>query len=445
MSDPGRPADLQSWLQTHRLHHAYTYSYPHKTAYRPLSPRPLEEVWADEARGSLYLYFHVPFCESRCGYCNLFSHARVSEQRLERYLDTLARQVDAVCSALTPLRFACVGFGGGTPTCLSPAQLERLFELAELRLGASLAELPVSLETSPATASAEHLALICQRGVDRLSIGVQSFQEQELTTLGRRQPADLSRAVLDRVRQLTFPILNIDLIYGVPGQTVESWLATIEEALTWRPEELYLYPLYVRPLTELSRRARQSDELSLACYHAGLELLMARGYQQLSMRLFRHDMARPFAGPVYSCQEDGMVGLGCGARSYTRALHYSDEWAVGSSGVHQILDRWIASTREDLGLVRHGFQLDTDDRRRRYLLKSLLRVEGIDLQRYQELHGGALLDHLPELGQLQELGYAVLREGRLTLTARGLERSDTIGPWLYSRRVREAMAGYRLV
>jgi oxygen-independent coproporphyrinogen-3 oxidase len=419
---------------------AYCYSYPHKTAYRRLAePRALSTLWADEDRSSLFLYFHVPFCESRCGYCNLFS---TSDPLEERYMEALERQTGQVAEALGEARFARVAFGGGTPTHLAPALLERLFDLAEQRLGASLAELPCSLETSPATALPERLDLAEARGIDRISIGLQSMVPGELAALGRGHDTARAATALDQIRARQFQILNIDLIYGIPGQTVASWLHTVRAVLRWQPEELYLYPLYVRPMTGMAQRGRSGPDQRLPCYRAARDLLCEAGYRQLSMRLFRRRDAVPVAGPAYSCQEDGMVGLGCGARSYTRALHYSDEWAVSRRGVRRILERWIS--RDDHSMARHGCTLDQDEQRRRYLIKSLLRVEGLDLAAYQRTLGAPVEQHFDEIELLIEAGLCQVQDRYLRLTAAGLELSDAIGPLLFSARVRAACSGYHV-
>ncbi len=437
-ADRGRPG-LARLIQG-SPYQGYTYAYPHKTSYRPLpEPIDLDRMWAGEDRDALFLYLHVPFCEMRCGFCNLFTQARPKNDLPARYLAALERQARQVRRALGEARFARVAFGGGTPTQLPPALLARLFDLTEAFGG--LDQLPVSLETSPETASEERLTLAAGRGIDRVSIGIQSFDPSELKALGRPQSVAVASAALDRIRGAGFDTLNVDLIYGIAGQSTSSWLASVRTALTWHPEELYLYPLYLRPLTGLGKHGPSWDDHRLECYRAARDLLGAEGYEQFSMRFFRRSRSRP-ATPPYSCQDDGMVGLGCGARSYTRALHYCDEWAVSAGGVKNILGRWVERDGASFSRVWHGYRLDGEEQRRRYLVQSLLNTDGLDLGAYRDRFDSDAWSDFPQLEELLELDLAELsnqncpnRASHLVLNARGLELSDCVGPWLYSDRV----------
>ena len=412
----------------------YAYSYPHKSAYGPLDPPvALTTVWQAERRDALFLYLHIPFCEMRCGFCNLFARAGGDQAYLDAYLDTLERQANALAQATQGNRsIVRLAVGGGTPTFLSPRQLHRLFDIAERYFSASPDLMPTSVETSPKTATADRLACLTERGVTRISIGIQSFFDADNRSIGRPQSAREVHAALERVRE--FPILNIDLIYGQPGQTVERWLESLQMALRYEPEDLYLYPLYVRPGTGIGRRgdvqrAPSADMRRL--YRAGRDFLNDAGYEQVSMRYFRKRTMLAATGPVYCCQSDGMVGLGCGARSYTSELHYSSRFAVESEAVHAILDGWIQQTHDDFLVAQWGCRLSDDDRVRRYLIQSLLTLPGLDSAEIARLFSGASEAAIADLKPFVEEGFIEHREGIFRLTALGLEFSDAIGPALY--------------
>ncbi|ALO12125.1 Radical SAM domain protein [Streptomyces venezuelae] len=443
-------------LTTPRPYRSYVYAYPHKTAYRPLpDPAPsLSALWRDEPKDALSLYAHIPFCEVRCGFCNLFTRIGAPDELTTRYLDALDRQATTVREALgdaAPVRFATAAFGGGTPTFLTAAELSRLCDIAEKRMGVDLRAVPLSVETSPATATADRLALLAERGATRLSIGVQSFVEAEARAAVRPQRRADVETALGRIRDTGVPVLNIDLIYGIDGQTERSWRSSLDAALAWRPEELYLYPLYVRPLTGLGRispadreRAdREWDERRLRLYRYGRDHLLAHGYEQVSMRMFRRTDAAPLGPDDYACQTDGMIGLGCGARSYTSALHYSFDYAVDMREIRSIIDAYTES--EDFSRVEVGRWVDAEEARRRHLLQSLLQAEGMPVAGYEERFGSSPFADFPaELARFEALGWldADAPAGLLRLSPEGLAHSDGLGPELFSPDVRAAMAAY---
>ena len=465
----------------------YTYAYPHKTAYRPLVPPvSLKTLWQDENRDALFLYLHVPFCEMRCGFCNLFTTANPKQNFTTAYLHALRRQAVQVREALGQARFARLAIGGGTPTFLNIAELEELFGIVTDLYDVEPNEIPVSVETSPRTAELEKMKWLRERGVDRISMGIQSFIEPEVNASGRAQKTAWVEDALEHIRDAGFPTLNIDLIYGLPHQTVGSWLCSLEMALRWQPEELFLYPLYVRPLTGLGRKAQKvqslrlsgsnampdgsvvassrddfdddadaaentelpvGGDIRLACYRAGRELLLANGYAQVSMRMFtRLKTGSGIIKPdvAYCCQEDGMVGLGCGARSYTKGLHYASEYAVGATGVRDILRDYVGKPAEAFRFADYGYALSQEEQKRRFVIQSLLQASGLDLSAYLQRFGTLPHADFPELAELISRQMAESNGNALRLTPTGMERSDSIGPWLYSREVNALMQTYGL-
>jgi coproporphyrinogen III oxidase-like Fe-S oxidoreductase len=422
---------------------SYVYAYPHKTAYRRIEPAlPLGPLWADEPRrDSLFMYVHVPFCEQRCGFCNLFTRPVPPAELVDAYLATLERQAAIVHRALASggdHAFARAAIGGGTPTLLDAKQLDRVLALMQLPRG-----IPMSVETSPETALPDRLRVLVAGGADRISIGVQSFVADECRAVNRPQdPAEVHRA-LRAIRDAHPATLNVDLMYGLPGQTAATWAHTLASALEYLPEEVYLYPLYVRPLTTLGKKGTETiDRSRVELYEQARAELFARGYRQVSLRMFRRGETP--AAPVYCCQDDGMVGLGCGARSYTRGVHYSSEWAVGARGVRDIIDRWVQRTDDELGVADYGFVLDAGEQRRRWLILSLLSDDGLDAGAYAARFGAPVLAHFPELAELAPRGLATATDASIKLTHDGLARADAIGPWLYSDDVRARMRDYEL-
>lgn len=429
-----------SALRFPTVYESYAYSYPHKSAYAPFaSPRRLRDVWANERRDQLSLYIHVPFCGMRCGFCNLFTMANPKPQLTARYLEAFERQAETLAEELDGARAAHFVIGGGTPTYLAAENLAHLMDTAIRLYNADMKRIPSSVETSPGTASEERLAVLAERHVERISIGAQSFSEVERCAMGRPQKRSQLEAALDRIRQAGFPVLNIDLIYGAENQTADTLRQSLRRALMWRPEELYLYPLYVRPETGLGGRVETWDAHRVTLYRAARDFLLSEGYAQMSMRLFqRADRPLREGAAEFSCHNDGMLGLGPGARSTTERLHYSTKYAVDRASVLRILEAYCQESDDAYRYTTYGIELDDDDQIRRYVLKSILRSEGLNVADFTARFG---LSSVWEFGPLTTLAEAQLLEevdGHLRPTAAGLELSDAIGPWLYAPRIQAA-------
>ncbi len=420
----------------------YSYSYPHKSVYRALAKaRFLKDIWAQEDKSNLFLYLHIPFCEMRCGFCNLFTLANPKSEEESPFIQSLERQAIAVKEALGEAHFARLAIGGGTPTFLSLSDLERLFFIIKNRMGANLNAIPSSVEMSPKTASKEKLALLFEQGVTRASIGVQSFVLEETKALGRPQKTEEVLSALQRIKDSGIAEMNIDLIYGMEGQSLNSWQYSLQESLNFQPQEIFLYPLYVRPLTGLGLREKAWNDHRLNLYRFGRDFLLANDYEQVTMRIFRNKKAAEMPTSPYNSPEDGMLGLGVGARSYTRGFHYSTEYAVGRKGVRNIIHNYNNCTNEQFQQAVYGTSLSLQEQKHRYIIKSLLEGLYLDLQAYQQFFGTAALEDLPQLNELYALNLAKKDPNILKLNQAGLELSDVIGPWLYSEEVRRRM-GY---
>ncbi len=413
---------------------SYTYAYPHKTAYRSIEPVPLEQIWQSEPNET-FLYVHIPFCEMRCGFCNLFTTVNPDSSLETGFLTALERQASAVRSALPNNTVARAALGGGTPTFLVPSELERVLKVLEsFGVGHST---PLSVETSPRTATSDRLELLQHFGVDRISIGVQSFVEAEARAVGRSQRSSEVLGALERIRAYHFPTLNIDLIYGLPNQTSVSWLESLRIALDFAPQELFLYPLYVRPLTGLGK-LEQNWDARLELYRVARDFLLESGYAQHSMRVFRRaDAPSRDVGIAFDAQKDGLIGLGVGARSYTNHLHYSSEYAVGQVRVKEIIADYATRTETDFSFATHGFYLDQLEQRRRFILQDIFNVAGFSRIAYQQRFDSDAVADFPLLAGLLELGLVAISRDTIFLTELGLERSDAIGHLFYSAHVQE--------
>lgn len=412
---------------------SYMYSYPHKTAYRTLTPPVSLSPYLERLEGrEASLYFHIPFCAHKCGYCNLFSQQCCDAERISLYLHTMRRQAEQLSVAAQGLKFTSFAVGGGTPLILDEGQLEELFCLAEL-FGVHPSRVFTSVETSPEYTQKSVLRQLRARGVERLSMGVQSFNETELKKLKRRPGLGTVVGALENIVEAGFPQFNLDLIYGIEGQTVESFMRSLNTALTYRPNELFIYPLYVRPGTRID--VRSTDDIGYAIYKSARELLVGQGFVQTSMHRF---VRRETTETEFSCGDEVMLSCGAGGRSYLGNLHYATPYAVRQQAIADEIDHYIRTT--DFMTAANGFLLSTEEMQIRFIIKNLMYHRGVDLVEYEKRFGEKpdrnLFREFTDRGWIEETGRIV------RLTEEGMAYSDYIGQAFISPVVRKLMSEY---
>lgn len=423
----------------------YMYSYPHKTSYRALRDIDLRSYCQYLREGPDSLYFHIPFCQYKCGYCNLFSLAGRSVELMEAYVNAMERQAAQLQQILPEdVYFSDLTVGGGTPLILPEDLLERVFRIAREYFGFSKDDgLPVVVETSPNQTTEPKVSLLKEQGVTRVSIGVQSFQEKELQALSRFHTAKAARQALELIKQAEFSCVNIDLIYGIPGQTRESLLDSLAQALSYEPEELFVYPLYVKRGTGMYQRKQRSCA-DPEMYMAVRETLKAHGYYPCSMRRFvrRHIINTKnncaFHEPNLSlCGFGNTLSVGCGGRSYLGNLHYCTPYAVSQECCESLVREYIGRT--DYLQVSYGYLLPEEEQRRRYVIRHILFGTGLVKEDYHRHFGSDPVTDFPQLAEWTAQGYAVEDQKSILLTEEGFALSDYLGPQLISPEVAAKM------
>lgn len=436
----------------------YMYSYPHKTSYRTLENVHLGDYCAPLNGGSNSLYMHIPFCQYKCGYCNLFSVTGQPEQRMQDYVDAMERHAVQLSEVLqhsqasqcslaslhsqasqdSGAEFSDLTLGGGTPLILSEAQLRKVFSIARDILHFQPDTHPIVIETSPNQTTSEKLSILKEEGVNRISIGVQSFHDAELASLYRMHDSASAKRALHAIKEKNFDCLNMDFIYGIPGQTVDSLLDSLKQALEFEPDELFVYPLYVKPGTLLyQKQAKQSADI-FAMQKQMREYLRAAGYEPHSMRRFVKGSGHRL--PENLCGFGNTISVGCGGRSYVGNLHFCSPYAVKQSHCINIIEDYIA--REDYLVIPHGFLLSDEEQKRRYVIKQVLFGRGIDLADYAMHYKDNVLDAFPAIRQWINDGYARNSDGFITLTEEGFLLSDYLGPQLISPAVQALSAEF---
>jgi oxygen-independent coproporphyrinogen-3 oxidase len=274
--------------------------------------------------GTLGVYVHVPFCERVCPYCDFAVVAArpLGADAEERYVAALLRELDARAAAFAGRTLASVYLGGGTPALLRPASLARLLAALRARFAAApgAADPEVTLEANPSTLEAARLPAFREAGVNRLSLGVQSFDDGVLKRLGRAHRADAARAAIRAARAAGFANLSLDLIVAAPGQTLAQLERDLAEAVAAEPEHVSTYALTLEPGTPFARAAARGrlalpdEDLAASMLELLRERLEAAGLLLYELSSF----ARPGYEAVHNArywERRAVLGLGVGAWS----------------------------------------------------------------------------------------------------------------------------------
>lgn len=359
------------------------------------------------------VYIHIPFCKSRCSYCDFATDIYRSAAWARRYVDVLCAEIEAFDSGGETRPGAdTIYFGGGTPSLLKPTQIEKILNAIDLKF--EISDSPeITMEMNPATVTPQSLARYRALGVNRASFGVQTFDDRALKLLARGHDSNDARQTFAMLRDAGFDNISFDLIAGLPGQTLENWNKNLDEAIAMQPEHLSLYLLEIHegtPLAEQVRTGRQptpDDDLAAQMYELMLDGLEAAGYAQYEISNFakpgfesRHNSKYWQLQPVY--------GFGVSAHSFDGRQRYANERDTARY-VEMIEQSNSAEVmREDIDLASEFVFLG-------------LRMEGgIDLEGYRDLFGHELSSCYN--GQLMELASSGLVEftsGRMRLTRKG--------------------------
>lgn len=422
----------------------YMYSYPHKTAYGSLTGIHLSDYMDRLAGQRNSLYIHLPFCQYKCGYCNLFSIAGNDTKLMQKYVKHMEKQALQLASLMNgAISFSDLTLGGGTPLLLEAALLRQIFQIVRDYFAFDVISQPIIVETSPKQTTPEKLELLKEYAANRISIGVQSFQQEELETLCRKHSAEEARQALQLIRQMGFEQVNIDIIYGIPGQREESLLNSLEQALSYQPEELFVYPLYVKPGTILYQKGLGSSPDAFALYRAAKDFLQKAGYVRKSMRRFvrgEYLAAGELLENGSLCGFDNTISLGCGGRSYIGNLHYCTPYAVGQEACRKQLADYME--QQDFLNIYHGYLLNQDEMKRRYVIKHLLYDKGICRRDYQEHFDRDVEEDFPILIDWQKEQLVEQGDEWFSLTEEGMDLSDYLGAQFISGKVAKKMIAW---
>jgi oxygen-independent coproporphyrinogen III oxidase len=366
------------------------------------------------------LYVHIPFCSSRCSYCD-FATGLYQGELAETYVGALVEEIKT--SRHNGARVDTIYFGGGTPSLLAPAQLDRILGTLSSRFEVE-ANSEITLEINPGSVTREKLEAFRSLGINRASFGAQTFDDAELAKLGRSHTAAETLKTFATLRDAGFTNISFDLIAGLPGQTPAGWQRNIEQALTLKPEHLSFYLLEVHsgtPLAEHIRRGLQpvpDDDLAGEMYRGLLERACAAGYEHYEISNLcrpgfhsRHNVKYWTAAPYY--------GFGCSAHSYDG---HTQRWSN-----HRDVLKYVKLIENGASPVVEEQELTETDVRAEALFLGMRLMSGVDLRRYRESFGVDLrAEHAADLDRFRKAGLLEFDGDLIRLTRTGALLSNEV-------------------
>jgi len=346
------------------------------------------------------LYVHIPFCRAKCHYCDFASFADC-EGRIDDYLYALRIEMQKYAG----VRVETVFIGGGTPSLLSPQQLRALFiDLRENFNCSGVVEF--SIEANPESLTDEKMRVMRSYGVNRLSIGLQSMSGLNLKFLGRIHTIEDSQNAVSCARRMGFSNINVDLIYGLPGQTILEWQLELKEALRHQPEHLSIYPLTVEEGTVLSRaNVNVDNDQQAELYEWSLDFLAAHGYEQYEISNWARVGCRCRHNMVYWNNKE-YIGIGAGAASYMDGVRRKNIGSVDGYICAITSGNDVSVESEVIGESTHAAE---------EMILKLRTVEGIKLRHDIKRRYGAAIKSLSDRKLLNCDGSVIrlTRQGKL--------------------------------
>ena len=378
------------------------------------------------------LYIHVPFCAQKCEYCAFFSEAS-SGELINRYVAALIRELELVAGDLRP---NTIFFGGGTPSILNLRQWEEIARAME-RLNL-LGAAEFTIECNPATVSLDKAKFLRSFGVNRVSMGVQSLDERLLDRLGRVHSREMVFKSFDTLRQAGFDNVNIDLMFAIPGQTMEIWRATLDEAIALGSEHLSSYEVIYEEDTPLFQQLQAgefdvNEDLACAMFDELVDRSAAAGFQQYEIANFARQqrvgaaaVAEPASLiPGLACKHNvnywrggSFYGLGPSATGYVRGVR-TKNWANTQLYCEQLeRGKRAIESREELPPIRRAGEIAAFGLRMNagWPFADFQRVTGFDLR--EQWHA--------EIRQVEERGWGRAGADRFQLTRPGLRFADSV-------------------
>lgn len=364
------------------------------------------------------LYIHIPFCTTKCHYCS-FNSITGKSRFMGRYVEMLVREIKFYQEQLKGRTIPTIFMGGGTPSLLSAEQVNEILDAARSNFNVD-EKAEITLESNPGTLNLEKLVCYKEAGVNRISLGVQSFQKEELRWLGRTHGVDEVLNSVSAIKEAGFKNFNLDLIFGLPDQTLAHWQENVHRALDLSPTHISLYHLTIEEgstFHDYKHLPDPSDEEGAKLFNWTKVCLEGAGFAQYEISNYARPGYRCRHNEVYWRNED-CVGIGAGAWTYFNGSRFLRP---------KTIETYVADVEEEKFSRLEEENLEIGAALRETLVFGLRTKEGVDLSRLKSRFGtGPDPETESAIARLQDQGLLQLEKDQLSITRKGLLFADSI-------------------
>jgi oxygen-independent coproporphyrinogen-3 oxidase len=368
----------------------------------------------------LSLYVHIPWCVRKCPYCDFNSHEQQGPLPQAEYIQALCEDLDSDLDWAQGRRLNSIFIGGGTPSLFDASALSQLLQHIDRRIGIStLAE--ITLEANPGTAEADRFRDYYLSGINRLSIGIQSFNDDSLQRLGRIHDSGQAHKAVDLARQAGFDNINLDLMHGLPEQEAAAAMTDLDQAIAFEPEHISWYQLTIEPNTLFYRHRPPlpADNILESIQDLGSERLAQAGYSQYEVSAFSRGTRQSMHNLNYWCFGDY---LGIGAGAHGKITQPEHDRILRSRKVKQPR-HYLASQS---GRKAESVEVEGEERALEFLLNTLRQPDGFPISQF-EARTGLPFSHIGKrVEYLQQQGLLSSEDGFIRTTSRGYQLLNTV-------------------
>lgn len=372
----------------------------------------------------LGLYLHIPFCVRKCSYCDFLSFGCTDKKILTEYAYALMEEIKIRSVDWKNKEVDTIYIGGGTPSLLSEWDISKIIDCIREHFNVTV-DAEITIEVNPATVDDEKLAKYLKKGINRLSIGVQSFDNHVLSVLGRIHTKNDAFYCYQRAKKIGFKNINIDMMFGIPEQTMKMWKDTVRQVIFLRPEHISLYSLQVEEGTEMFKKIYEdgvfeptAEEIDREMYHTALRMMKTAGYNHYEIS----NSALPGCASRHNMKYwsyDEYLGLGLGASSFAGGVRFKNcdnmyDYVQAIKNGEAPIDADSTekySVREEMGV---------------FAFTGLRKADGIDLKKFEEVFGMDFFDVYDIELVNKYKGKLLYKQDRLFLSEDGMDISNTI-------------------